>query len=206
MYLVLVCGGIASGKSSVARHLETLGATRLDLDEITHEIYEAGSPVLGRVAREFGADVLDEDGALRRDVLAARAFATPADVRRLEAIVHPEVTRRLLERLGEGPADGVAVVEVPLLDRVEALSERADEVLVVACPRRTRRVRAIGRGMSGEDFDARAGLQPTDDWLLAHATTVIDNTGSAEACLEQVDAWWTGLGARRAKARGGHEG
>ena len=194
MYLVLVCGGIASGKSSVARHLEALGATRLDLDEITHEIYEVGSPVLGEVARAFGADVLDEDGALRRGVLAARAFATPADARRLEAIVHPEVTRRLMERLDGGSADGVAVVEVPLLDRVEALAERADEVLVVACPRDLRRVRAIGRGMSGEDFDARASLQPTDDWLRAHATTVIDNTGSQEACLEQVDAWWAATG------------
>lgn len=194
MYLVLVCGGIASGKSNVARHLEALGATRLDLDEITHEIYEVGSPVLGEVARAFGADVLDEDGALRRGVLAARAFATPADARRLEAIVHPEVTRRLMERLDGGPADGVAVVEVPLLDRVEALAERADEVLVVACPRDLRRVRAIGRGMSGEDFDARASLQPTDDWLRAHATTVIDNTGSQEACLEQVDAWWAATG------------
>ena len=194
MYLVLVCGGIASGKSSVARHLEALGATRLDLDEITHEIYEVGSPVLGEVARAFGADVLDEDGALRRGVLAARAFATPADARRLEAIVHPEVTRRLMERLDGGSADGVAVVEVPLLDRVEALAERADEVLVMACPRDLRRVRAIGRGMSGEDFDARASLQPTDDWLRAHATTVIDNTGSQEACLEQVDAWWAATG------------
>jgi dephospho-CoA kinase len=200
MYLVLVCGGIASGKSSVARHLEALGATRLDLDEITHEIYEVGSPVLGEVARTFGADVLDEDGALRRGVLAARAFATPADARRLEAIVHPEVTRRLMKRLGQGPADGVAVVEVPLLDRVEALAEAADEVLVVACPQDLRRVRAIGRGMRGEDFDARARLQPTDDWLCAHATTTVDNTGTVNECLEQVDAWWAGLDARRASA------
>ena len=82
------------------------------------------------------------------------------------------------------------MVEVPLLDRMGPMRELADEVVLVDCPRAIRRVRAIGRGMTGEDFDARAANQPTDEWLRAHATTVISNLGTAGQLCQQVRRWY----------------
>ena len=202
MYAVILAGGIASGKSSVGERLESLGAVRIDLDVLSREVTGTGSAALTDIAQAFGEDVIDETGALRRSVLAKRAFATDEKTRLLESITHPYITARLLERLRalEQTDDAsVVVVEVPLLDRVEELIDVVDEVLVVTCPVDVRRVRAIGRGMDGRDFDARVAKQPTDEWLVARADTVFDNTGTKQELIEEVDAWY----AARTAALGG---
>ena len=66
----------------------------------------------------------------------------------------------------------------------------SDEIVVVSCPALLRRERAIARGMTGEDFDARAAGQPSDEWLADHATTIIDNSGTSEELLSQVRRWY----------------
>lgn len=196
MYTVFLAGGIASGKSTVAQTLEGLGAVRCDLDQVSREVCEPGSPVLGELARRFGADVLDPaTGELRRHVLAQRAFATAEGTRDLEAIEIPHISRRLAGILAQDASrqDGehpVLVVEVPLLDRVESLLHTVDEVLCVTCPLAVRRKRARGRGMDVADFDRRVAQQPSDDYLRAHADTVFDNAGSSEELVEQVRTWW----------------
>ena len=193
MYLVLIAGGIASGKSSVARMLEGFGATRIDLDELTHEVSAAGSETLEEIALQFGSDVLAPDGSLRRDVLAGRAFADDESCARLEAIVHPAVLALLRLRLASAEADEVVFVEVPLLDRVEALIEMADEVVCVVCPLEVRARRAVLRGMDEDDFYARVRRQPTDDYLIARADTVFDNAGSASDLERMVTDWYESL-------------
>ena len=85
---------------------------------------------------------------------------------------------------------GMAVVEIPLLDRVEDLLPLADEVLCVTCPLEVRRVRAQQRGMEPADFDARASRQITDEYLVAHATTVLTNDGNEADLKRKVAAWW----------------
>jgi dephospho-CoA kinase len=156
-------------------------------------VTEVGSPALSEIASAFGEDVIDEEGCLRRPVLARRAFASPEETRLLESIVHPHIRLLLKERLatlGDQGFKSVVVVEVPLLDRVEDLIAEVDEVLVVTCPVGVRRVRAIGRGMDGRDFDARVGKQPTDAWLVARADTVFDNRGTRQELIDEVDAWF----------------
>jgi dephospho-CoA kinase len=193
MYVVILAGGIASGKSSVAERLASLGAVRIDLDVLSRQVTSTGSSALSEIASAFGKDVIDESGALRRPVLAERAFATPEKTRLLESIVHPHIRLLLKERLAALEEEGfssVVVVEVPLLDRVEDLIAEVDEVLVVTCPVGVRRVRAIGRGMDGRDFDARVGKQPTDAWLVARADTVFDNRGTRQELIDEVDAWF----------------
>lgn len=190
-YVVFLCGGIASGKSTVARRLEALGAHRIDLDEISREVTQNGSPVNEQIAQAFGPDVLDEHtGELRRAVLAQRAFASAKNARTLEAITHPAIRELLRERLAQHGVDDVCVVEIPLLDRVEDLIPLADEVLCVTCPVAIRRVRAIGRGMDAQDFDARVSKQPTDAYLASKATAVLNNEGDASALATMVDEWW----------------
>ena len=190
MYVVYLTGGTGSGKSTVARELELRGATRLDLDDLAREVTETGSPALPKLAVLFGDDVLDPvTGALRRDVLAQRVFATEEARLALEAVTHPAIRHLFLERLDSCATD-VVVVEIPLLDRVEDLLRLADEIVFVRCPLPLRRERAIARGMDAADFDARLLHQPTDSYLSDLADTTFENEGDEHALVAQVSAWW----------------
>lgn len=203
MYVVFLAGGIASGKSLVARRLESLGAWRLDLDQLSREVLAPGEPCLEKIAEAFGQDLVDPDtGVLNRAQLAERAFATKEATELLEALEHPFITNRLKTLLAgthpdsPNPMPAVCVVEIPLLDRVEGLLPLADEVIAVVAPLELRLERAELRGMDKEDAARRAQAQPTDDYLRAHATTVFENTGTAEELLAEVDAWWDSLPER----------
>ena len=102
MYTVFLAGGIASGKSSVARALERRGAWRIDLDQVSRAVLEPGSECVAEVAEEFGEDLVDaQTGALDRGGLARRAFADADSTARLEAIELPYI-RRMLVRMLEG--------------------------------------------------------------------------------------------------------
>jgi len=196
VYTVFLAGGIASGKSSVARALERRGAWRIDLDQVSRAVLEPGSECVAEVAEEFGEDLVDaRTGALDRGALARRAFADADSTARLEAIELPYIRRMLVRMLeGEGcclTKPRVCVVEVPLLDRIESMLNLADEVLVVDCPLEVRRVRAQGRGMDVADFDRRAALQPSDEYLRRHATALLDNSGGPSELAGQVEAWWS---------------
>lgn len=195
---VFVVGGIASGKSTVARHLEKRGACRIDLDQLSREVLAPGHPCLDEVCEAFGQDLVDADGVLDRAALARRAFADPESAARLEAIELPWIRALLTDRLTfvscSQSLPELAVVEVPLLDRVEDLLPLADDVLAVCAPLALRRRRALDRGVSLDDFEARLANQPSDDYLRAHATQVFQNDGTPEELAAQVDRW---LDARR---------
>ena len=195
MHTTFLAGGIASGKSTVAGMLHDRGAWLCDLDQVSREVLETGSPVLEKIAAEFGQDLLDpKTGELDRLSLAMRAFSSPEATERLEAIEMPAIRERLAQILTTtccaATEPALTVVEIPLLDRVEDLLPLADDVLVVTAPVDLRRTRAIGRGMDGADFDARIAHQPTDEYLRAHATHVIENVGDEAALERAVDAWW----------------
>ncbi|MDO4797714.1 MAG: dephospho-CoA kinase [Coriobacteriales bacterium] len=191
MYTVFLAGGIASGKSTVSRLLRERGAFVIDLDEVSREVTTPGSAACHALAQEFGTDILDEQGALRRDVLAARAFVSAQSTATLEKTMHPYIRARLGQLLEERrAAGGVVVVEIPLLDRVEDLLPMANEVLCVTCPLAVRRLRAVGRGMEASDFDARVSRQATDEYLVSHATTVLSNDGDERDLTQKVEAWW----------------
>ena len=190
VYVVFLAGGIASGKSSVARKLRSLGACCIDLDQLSREATAAGSPALQSIAEAFGSDVLNGNGELRRNVLAQRAFLSQDRTRLLESIVHPRIRELLFAWLKQQDKTAVCVVEIPLLDRTEDLLPTANEVMCVLCPLETRRERAIGRGMTGEDFDARVRMQPTDDYLASKATTLIRNDGDEQELKQEVTQWW----------------
>ncbi len=199
MYTVFLAGGIASGKSTVARLLEARGAWRVDLDEVSRTVLRPGTACLDEVADAFGRDLLDPvTGELDRALLASRAFSSPERARELEDIELPHIRDVLVRTLaGEccvqrDPA--LCVVEVPLLDRVEGMVDLADEVLCVLCPLGLRRSRAEGRGMDPDDFDRRAANQPDDDYLRAHADHVIVNDGGPGRLEAAVDEWWAARG------------
>lgn len=206
MPLVALTGGIASGKSTIARRLAAQGAVVVDADQIVRDVQQPGSPVLERIAGEFGADVIAADGTLDRPALGSRVFGDPDAVARLNAIVHPAVraesARRFAEALASDPA-AVVVYDVPLL--VEARADDPWELIVVAhAPADVRRARLVElRGMSEADASARLASQVSDDVRLAIADVVIDTAGSLLDTERQVDELWAQLPERVAARRAG---
>ncbi|MBE6469219.1 MAG: dephospho-CoA kinase [Coriobacteriaceae bacterium] len=201
MKTIFIIGNIASGKSAAARHLEGRGARRIDLDELARSLYQPGTPLVQQIAEEFGWDVLDADGMVRRDLLARRAFASPADVERLNALVHPILIGRLADMLVPGvgcsasmPQAPCTVVEVSAPRGFEAAFGLADAVIAITAPLEVRRARAIERGMDGADFDRRAGVQPAEEDLAALADVVIDNTAAADSLFIELDRALAALG------------
>ncbi|EPD78232.1 MULTISPECIES: dephospho-CoA kinase [Atopobiaceae] len=201
MYTVFLAGGMASGKSTVARMLEKKGARRLDLDQVSRDVLAPGSHCARALAEAFGQDLLDPNtGEINRRELAARAFATPEGVQSLEDIELPFIKNYLMEALDmerrTAQACDVCIVEVPLLDRIEDLIPQADEVVAVICPYELRKKRACVRGVSAEDFKKRVALQPSDEYLRSQADTIIDNARDEAFLVAQIDAWWDRLTGR----------
>lgn len=196
MFTVYVLGNIASGKSTACRYLESHGAMLIDLDELAKSLYVPGSDIVNALAEEFGWDILDGEGGIRRNVLAARAFASPDTVARLNDIVHPVLIEQLSLRILDpvcctvsSPRYPFAVVEVSAPTGFEDAFGLADEILVISAPLAVRRARAIHRGMEPFDFDARSSCQPDESELCNLATTVIDNSSDDESLFDQLDLW-----------------
>jgi dephospho-CoA kinase len=196
MPLVALTGGIASGKSTIARRLAEHGAIVVDADQIVRDVQQPGSPVLADLADAFGDDVLLADGSLDRAALGARAFADPDAVARLNAIVHPAVRAESARRFAEAFAadrQAVVVYDVPLL--VEARVDDPWELIVVAHAPADLRLRRLVelRGMSEADAAARLASQVSDEARLAVADVVIDTAGSLDDTRRQVDELWDAL-------------
>lgn len=194
MLLVGLTGGIGSGKTTVAAILHELGAVVLDADEFARRAIEPRTPGHERVVREFGPDVVGDDGTIDRGRLAAKVFSDPYARRRLEAIVHPEVARLLAESVEPyRSTDRVVVYSVPLL--VENHLESAfDRVVVVEAPEDVRVARLVGdRGMSEDDARARIAAQASDEDRRAVADDVIENAGDARELRERVLRMWSEL-------------
>jgi dephospho-CoA kinase len=196
VYLIGLTGGIASGKSTVARRLAELGAVHIDADQLARTVVEPGRPALARIVDTFGAGVLAADGSLDRAALGSIVFADPDALRRLNAIVHPAVREEsdaLLQAAERANPDVVVVYDVPLL--VEATGTgRYDLVVVVHADEMTRLERMIElRGMSEADAAGRLKSQASDAERLAVADVVIEANGSLVHTMEQVDALWENI-------------
>jgi len=198
MYLIGLTGGIASGKSTVARRLAEHGAIVIDADIISREVVATGTPALEAIAQEFGSGILGKDGALDRAQLGGIVFGDAEKLEKLNAIVHPAVRRRTAELLATAKAenpDAVIVYDVPLL--VEAdVAHSYDEVIVTSAPEEVRIQRMLElRGMTEEAARARIASQAPEAKRLAIADVVIDTGGELQHTLDQVDALWARIGA-----------
>ena len=191
--LVGLTGGLASGKTAVARLLEARGVPVLDADREVHRLYRPGAAGATVVRRLFGERVLAADGSVDREALARRVLADDAALARLNAAVHPLVRTAVEEWVsglgrGEEPPP-VAVVEAALL--VESEGRDAYDLLVVVwCQARQQLERALARGMAEERARAVLAAQLPIDAMRAAADVVIDNSGPPEALAAEVDRAW----------------
>lgn len=194
MRVVVITGGIGAGKSTAAEFLRTRGAVVIDADRIAEQLMSKGSPLLARVAAEFGPDVLLADGSLDRASLARSAFASKQRTADLNAIVHPAVAREIgpaiadLRLLPDPPT--VVVLEVPLLAEAPVFAELADVVLAIVAPQETRIGRAIAKGLTEADARRRLGVQATDAERAALADVVLVNDADKERFLGELERFW----------------
>ncbi|HEU4527598.1 MAG TPA: dephospho-CoA kinase [Actinomycetota bacterium] len=204
MLLVGLTGGIGSGKTTVARMLETRGAVVFDADLLARDAVEPGTPGYRQVVERFGPNVLAPGGGIDREALAAVVFADPAARRDLEAIVHPEI-RRLFAESTEAyrDTDAVVVFSAPLL--VETGMHTAFEILVVVSAPVEQQIERLmrERAMSEPAIRERISAQlPLEDKAEV-ADILIDNDGTLEELEGQVDRVWTQLRARASAGTGG---
>ena len=195
-------GGIGSGKSTVARLLEKLGAAVLDADAIVHELQGPRQRLAAEIGKSFGSQVLRSDGSVNRAALGVLVFRDPAARKRLNQLVHPHVGGEIARRLQAARSAGVPVLvlDIPLLleTRDPSLSARSllgiDAVVVVWVPLETQ----IARLMQRDHFSREEALQrinaqmPLDEKRLL-ADHVIDNSGTPEETGRQVRALWRRL-------------
>ncbi|MEM9533897.1 MAG: dephospho-CoA kinase [Pseudomonadota bacterium] len=185
MYRVGLTGGIASGKSTVARLFQDEGITLVDADRIAHEVVERGTPGLAQVVAAFGPQVLTDSGDLDRSRVRDLVFADVERRRQLEAIIHPLVRQEMARQVAAAQSP-YTILDIPLL--VES-SDRAsvDRVLVVDLPDDVQRQRLAARdGLDDRVVDQILAAQASRYDRLAVADDVVDNSGPRESLAPQV--------------------
>ncbi|TVU89254.1 dephospho-CoA kinase [Vreelandella titanicae] len=186
--IIGLTGGIGSGKSTVARAFETLGAAWVDADDVAREIVLPGEPALLAIKKRFGDRVMHEDGTLNRAALREIIFNDPAQRQWLESVTHPEIRQRLLQHLERLKTQGApyALLVSPLLfeSGQNALVNRA---MVVDVPQALQLSRTQQRdGVSESQVRAILAAQLSREQRLAKADDVIDNSGDHASMMKQV--------------------
>lgn len=184
-------GGVASGKSTVARAFEALGATVIDADAQGHEVLK-DPKVRDEIRAAFG-DVFAPDGSVDRAKLGAAVFGDAAKLERLNGITHPRIRARTQARLEAAlHSDAKAVVlDISLLLESRAYEGKYDVLVYVACPEEERERRAEQkRGWARGELQKRQQHQLSLDTKRALADAVIDNGGTPEATRAQVERLW----------------
>lgn len=175
--LIALTGGIASGKSAVADEFAKLGVPVLDTDQIARDVVAPGTPALGQLVAEFGAEILDADGRLNRAHMRERVFSDPEQRRKLEAITHPAIRAELARRSAAAGGD-YQVHVIPLLVET-GRGEAYDRVLVVDCPEEAQIERLLARdGADREQAEEILAAQASREERLNVAHDVIENTGT----------------------------
>ena len=178
-------GGIASGKSTVARTLAGLGCAVVDADAIVARLYRPGGAGHAALVREYGRQILQRNGEIDRPKVAAIAFATEEASKKLNALIHPLVIaeeERLIAAEDERfpDRDRIFVVEATLLLEAGG-KKRYDKIIVVDAGPETQIDRAVKRGMVRSDAEQRLSRQMLREERIALADYVIDNSGEPRA-------------------------
>lgn len=193
MLVIGLTGGIATGKSTVARRLGELGVPVIDADQLAREVVEPGEPALDEIRERFGPGVIDEHGRLDRAALGSIVFADEGARKALEAIVHPRIRRRMREIVNQLKQDGAPLVvcDIPLLFETGVGLDWVDRTVVVYAPRHVQRERLMARnGLTPEEAERRIASQLPIEEKARRADVVIDNTGALDQTLRQVDRLW----------------
>jgi len=174
-------GGIASGKTTVARTLAGLGCLVIDADEVVRRLYRRGEPGYEALVRAYGREILTAGGEIDRPKLASIAFVDDASAKKLNALIHPIVIAQeegiiTAEAQRFPDRDRIVVVEATLLLESGGKA-RYDKIVVVDSAPEVQIDRAVKRGMDRQDAERRSARQMARDIRRQQADYVIENNG-----------------------------
>ncbi len=192
MVRVGLTGGIACGKSTVAKMYEEMGARLINADAVAHDLYAPGQPVHTEVVKHFGQEIVTEDGQIDRARLGAIAFGQ-GRIEELNRIVHPAVIRRQEQLMNEITArepNAVVILEAALIFEA-GVRNRFSKVIVVTC-RPDQKISRYAQRMGIDEAAARAEVerrsraQISDAEKIRLADYVIDNSGPLDRTRQQA--------------------
>ena len=182
-------GPIGAGKSTVAAILRELGAKVLDADAIVRDEQSRGTVGYSAIVQTFGTKVLGEDKEIDRAKLAAEVFGNPAQLAKLERIMHPRVVARILEARKMLRDGEILVIEaIKLLE--SGLRNACDEIWVVTAPRDVMLERLAARGVSRAEAELRLRNQYSEEEFRSAADVVIENDAGRDQIKDRVRAEW----------------
>ena len=184
-------GGIASGKSTVARFLEALGAKVIDADRVGHELLQSSNPIHHKVVAHFGQEILEPGGEIDRGRLGSIVFTDPQKLSDLNSILHPSLIARveeLTEELRSRHPRAVILVDAALIYEA-GIADCFAKILVAWCRPEQQIERLMAKtGLSREDALRRRASQIPPEEKRRRADYVIDCSGSLEETRAQVEA------------------
>ena len=195
VYVIGLTGGIASGKSAIAKRLEKLGAEIVDADKLGHSAYEPGTEAYEEILKSFGEEVLNSDRTINRRHLGSVVFSDKERLRELNSIVWPKIMTKIREQIKDAEKKGcrVCVIEAALL--LEAgWDEAVDEVWVSVVPALEAVTRMKDRsGMTEEEAEKRLESQMKNKDRVRRANVVLSTLWEPECTQRQVERAWNGL-------------
>ena len=193
MVVIGLTGGIASGKSTAAGHLQKLGAHVIDADLLGHRAYEPGTRAYAAVVHTFGSDIVDADGKIDRKILGSKVFGDPQNLERLTNIVWPEIrlmAEAEIENVRKADPSKVIVLEAAVLFEA-GWEDAVEEIWVVSLNRDAAVQRAGARdGVDEAAVQKRIDAQMTNSERVERGEVIIDNSGSVADLLAQLDIQW----------------
>jgi dephospho-CoA kinase len=184
LFILGLIGRAGSGKTTVARALESAGARVIEADRVGHEVADGDPEVQKALVAEYGPQVYRGDGTLDRAQVGAKVFRDPAARARLDRLVHPRIVERIregLDRLKREGFRGVVVVDAALMLRW-GFERECDAVIAVTAPEAQQVARLVqSRGWTEAEALARLAAQDSNEELAAAADVAIDNQGTPES-------------------------
>lgn len=204
-YVIGLTGGSGSGKSSIARQLEALGAVRIDCDKLGHEVYQPGTAAYHRVLEEFGSDLQNEDKTINRRALGRKVFGNQEQLKALTDIVWPEIALLVKNRISQAREEGKQVCVLDAAVLLEAgWTDMVHEVWVTVIPEEEAVLRITERdGVSTEDALRRLQSQWSNSKQVEHANVVLSTLWEPEVTRKQVLKAWNLLQQRIQQQREG---
>ena len=191
--IIGLTGGIASGKSTVARALGDRGAYIIDADKLGHSAYLAGSRAFDQVVAAFGTEIVADDGEIDRRELGGKVFGNEAALRQLTDIVWPAIRAMAEKEIANAERvapESIVVLEAAVLIEAEWL-DLADQIWVTVVKPAVAITRACARdNLSADAVRARLDAQLSNDERRNYADHVIDNSSDEAHLLAQVESLW----------------
>lgn len=184
---IAITGGVASGKSTVCRFFEELGAYVVNADAIVHELLNPDTDLGQQVIRQLGPEIL-KNGQISRRIIAEKAFKDPKQLKKLEELLHPAVLRKIEELYTAACNEGSYssfVVEIPLLFEIGA-DKFYDVIVAVLTDEANAKKRFEQAGFQKTEYDLRMSRQLKPEQKAAKSHYTIQNNGSLEDLHREV--------------------